>query len=180
MRFLSLDVETANYDSSSICQIGIGVFENGELVDTWASLINPESFFHWSNIRVHGITEDMVQGAPSFVEVYPVLRNLLSENIVIHHTSFDFQAFKKAYSRFNLRPLNIQWLDSSRIVRHTWQQFSKGGYNLANVANHLGIRFRHHDALEDSVAAGRIVVEACRLTDRNVDEWLDYFKTNSG
>jgi DNA polymerase III subunit epsilon len=179
MRFCSLDVETANYDSSSICQIGIGLFEYGGLTGTWASLINPLSSFHWSNIRVHGITEDMVQGAPAFTEVYPALRKILSENIVVHHTPFDLHAFNRAYARFNLRPINIQWLDSSRIVRHTWNQFSKSGYNLANVASHLGIEFRHHDALEDSVAAGKIVLEACRLTNRRVDEWCDLFKTNS-
>jgi DNA polymerase III subunit epsilon len=179
MRFFSLDVETANWDSSTICQIGIGKFVNGELVETWESLIDPQSSFHWGNIRVHGITEEMVQGAPAFSEVYPVLRNLLAENIVIHHSPFDCQAFRKAYNRFNLKPINIHWLDSARIVRHTWNQFSKSGYNLANVANHLGIEFRHHDALEDSVAAGKIVVEACRLTDRRVDEWLELFKTNS-
>lgn len=179
MRFLSLDVETANYDSSTICQIGIGMFVNGELTDTWESLIDPQDFFHWSNVRVHGITEDMVQGAPAFYEVYLVLRKLLSDNIVVHHTPFDFHAFKKAYARFNLDPLSIRWLDSSRIVRHTWSQFSKGGYNLANVANHLGIEFRHHDALEDSVAAGKIVVEACRMTDRKIEDWFELFKTNS-
>ncbi|MCX6306538.1 MAG: 3'-5' exonuclease [Bacteroidetes bacterium] len=179
MRFFSLDVETANYDSSSICQIGIGMFENGALVDTWESLVDPQSFFHWSNIRVHGITEDMVQGAPAFYEVYPVLESLLSDNIVVHHTPFDHHAFRNAYARFNLEPINIRWLDSARIVRQTWRQFAKGGYNLRNVSNHLGIEFRHHDALEDSVAAGKIVVEACRLTDRRVDEWFELFKTNS-
>ncbi len=125
MKFYSLDVETANYDSSSICQIGIGLFVNGELADTWESLIDPQSFFHWSNIRIHGITEDEVQGAPSFGEVYPLLRRMLSDHIVIHHTPFDFHAFSKAYARFNLKPIDIRWLDSSRIVRHAWSQFSK-------------------------------------------------------
>ncbi|MCX6266276.1 MAG: exonuclease domain-containing protein [Bacteroidetes bacterium] len=165
MRFYSLDVETANYDSSSICQIGIGKFEYGQLADTWDSLIDPQTPFHWSNIRVHGITGEMVQGAPSFNEVYPVLRRILSDSIVIHHTQFDYLAFKRAYARFNLRPIDIQWLDSARIVRHTWRQFSKSGYNLANVAHHLG--------------AGKIVLEACRLTNRRVDEWCELFKTNS-
>jgi DNA polymerase-3 subunit epsilon len=175
MQFYSLDVETANSDSSTICQIGIGKFVNGELVETWESLIDPQSYFHWGNVRVHGITEDMVQGAPAFSEVYPVLRQLLSGNIVVHHTPYDYQAFKRSYTRFNLVPINIRWLDSAKVVRHTWQQFSKSGYNLANVANHLGIEFRHHDALEDSVAAGKIVAEACRLTDRRINDWYVLF-----
>jgi DNA polymerase III subunit epsilon len=176
MRFLSLDVETANWDSSSICQIGIGLFENGELVDSWESLIDPQSPFHYTNVRIHGITEEMITGAPTFTEVYPVLRNLLSGNIVVSHTSFDCQAFRRAYDRFGLSPIRIRWLDSARIARHTWVQFSKSGYNLANVASHLGIEFRHHDALADSVTAGKIVVEACRLTNRRVQDWYEFFR----
>ncbi|MEI7897204.1 MAG: 3'-5' exonuclease [bacterium] len=179
MKFFSLDVETANSDSATICQVGIGIFENGRLVDTWESLVNPQSSFHWGNVRVHGINGEMVMDAPVFSEVYPVIRRLLAGNVVVHHTSFDFHAFNNAYTRFDLKPINIQWLDSSRIVRHTWKQFSKSGYNLANVAHHLGIEFRHHDALEDSVAAGKIVLEACRITDRRITDWLDLFKTNS-
>ncbi|MEI7662598.1 MAG: exonuclease domain-containing protein [Bacteroidota bacterium] len=176
MKFFSLDVETANHDASTICQIGIGMFENGVLIDTWESLIDPMSYFHWGNVRVHGISEEMVQDAPTFAAVYPVLRQILSGNVVVHHSAFDFQAFNRAYARFELQPITIHWLDSARIVRHTWPQFSKSGYNLANVANHLGIEFRHHDALEDSVTAGKIVVEACKLTDRGVHEWIEMFK----
>jgi DNA polymerase-3 subunit epsilon len=179
MQYYSLDVETANHDASTICQIGIGLFVNGQLTSTWESLVNPMSYFHWGNVRVHGITEEMVQQAPDFSEVYPVLRQLLSGSVVVHHTVFDYQAFTRAYRRFNLRPINIQWLDSSKIVRHTWTQFAKSGYNLANVADHLGIEFRHHDALEDSVAAGKIVAEACRLTGRHVGDWIQLFKTHS-
>jgi DNA polymerase-3 subunit epsilon len=176
MYYLSLDVETANWDSSSICQIGIGIFENGEVIGTWESLINPQSFFHYTNKRIHGITEEMVEDAPTFPDVYPRLVELMTGRIVVHHTSFDQQAFRRAYSRFNLKPIKTSWLDSSRIVRHTWDEFSDSGYNLANVARHLGIEFRHHDALEDSVAAGRIVAEACRLTNRHVLEWYEMFR----
>ena len=46
MRFYSLDVETANHNQSSICQIGVGVFEDFKLVDTWKSYIDPQDSFH--------------------------------------------------------------------------------------------------------------------------------------
>ena len=179
MRFCSLDVETANYDASSICQIGIGIFEHGILVDTWVSLIDPKMHFHWGNVRVHGITGEMVQDAPQFSDVYPEIRSILAGNIVVHHSPFDARAFRGAYQRINLRPIDIRWLDSAQIVRQTWEQFSKGGYNLANVAGHLGIEFRHHDALEDSVTAGRIVLEACRLSDRRVEDWYELLHPGS-
>jgi len=178
MRFFALDVETANYDFSSICQIGVGLFENGVLTGTWDSLVNPQGPFHWGNTRIHGITEEMVEDAPVFGEVYPGLKRLLAGNMVVHHTPFDPQAFRKAYTRFDLMPIRIKWIDSARIVRQTWSDFAKTGYNLANVARYLGIEFKHHDALEDAIAAGKIVVEACRQSGRSMEEWFELLKTN--
>ena len=35
MNFLAIDIETANADYSSICQIGIAEFENGQVVNSW-------------------------------------------------------------------------------------------------------------------------------------------------
>ena len=47
------------------------------------------------------------------------------------------------------------------------------GWNLANVAGHLGISFRHHDAAEDARASAEIVLHACRLTGLDIDGWLE-------
>lgn len=45
----------------------------------------------------------------------------------------------------------VKRLDSAMIVRRAWpEQFGQRGWGLANVAIFLGIRFRHHDALEDA------------------------------
>ncbi len=59
MKFLALDVETANADYSSICQIGIAEFENGKVINTWSSLINPESYFDPFNVSIHGINQTL-------------------------------------------------------------------------------------------------------------------------
>jgi DNA polymerase-3 subunit epsilon len=54
MDFVALDVETANADSSSICQIGLATFEDGCLVDEWSTLVNPEDYFDPFNVSIHG------------------------------------------------------------------------------------------------------------------------------
>ena len=45
LTFNSIDVETANADRASICQIGIVHVRNGEIEDQWQTLINPEDWF---------------------------------------------------------------------------------------------------------------------------------------
>ena len=55
MQFIAIDVETANADMASICQVGIAKFADGQLVEVWSSLIDPEDFFDGINMAIHGI-----------------------------------------------------------------------------------------------------------------------------
>lgn len=64
MDFVAIDVETANNDIASICQIGIASYANGELVSEWSSLINPQGEFNPFNIRIHGIQPQDVKKRP--------------------------------------------------------------------------------------------------------------------
>jgi len=174
MRFYSLDVETANPDQSTICQIGVGIFEDGVLVDSWKSYINPQDYFHWRFIDIHGITEEIVQGHPIFPDVYPVLRQMFENNIVVHHSHFDRVAFRKVFERYGLEPFEVKWLDSVRVARKTWEELD-GGYNLPNLAYYLDIEFQHHDALEDAVACGKIVLAACKKHACEIKGWFDVY-----
>ena len=50
MNFTSIDVETANADLSSICQIGVVKFVDGTIVDKWSTLVDPEDEFDLINV----------------------------------------------------------------------------------------------------------------------------------
>ena len=52
--FVAIDVETANADLASICQIGLVTFADGQIVSEWQSLIDPEDEFNEINISIHG------------------------------------------------------------------------------------------------------------------------------
>ena len=71
MDFTSIDVETANPDLSSICQIGIVQFRDGAIAHRWKSFVNPDDYFDPMNISVHGIRESDVSDAPSFPSLHP-------------------------------------------------------------------------------------------------------------
>lgn len=95
-KFYALDVETSNADYSSICQIGIAEFNKGKLVETWETLINPKDYFDWMNISIHGITEEMVENSPTFRDSYDRIKELVENNIVVHHMPFDRIAINRA------------------------------------------------------------------------------------
>lgn len=76
MNFISIDVETANPDFSSICQIGVVDFKNGIVNREWQKLIDPEDFFDPINVSIHGIDENDIKNSPIFPDVYDELKNI--------------------------------------------------------------------------------------------------------
>ncbi|HVB28741.1 MAG TPA: exonuclease domain-containing protein, partial [Terriglobia bacterium] len=89
MNFVVIDVETANSDLSSICQVGVASFSNGVLQGEWESFVNPEDDFDPINVSIHGIDEEKVRFSPNWGVVYSEVRSLLQGNIVVSHTAFD-------------------------------------------------------------------------------------------
>lgn len=81
MEFVALDVETANADMASICQIGVANFADGQLVEEWSSLVDPEDDFDPINVEIHGIDEDTVAGAPTFPKLVNNLDGYLSGSV---------------------------------------------------------------------------------------------------
>ena len=173
LNFNSLDVETANADRSTICQVGIVHVRDGQISDRWESLVDPEDWFDDWNINIHGISEETVKGAPTLLELDNELRGRLGTSVVVSHTSFDRVAIERAMGKYSLGQFRFTWLDSAKVVRRAWpDRYSRRGYGLASVAHDLGIEFRHHDALEDATAAAEIVIRASKETGLDIPGWL--------
>jgi len=173
MEFVALDVETANADCSSICQIGIARFENACLAEEWSTLVNPEDNFDPFNVSIHGITEGMVESSPVFPKLANKVRSFLEGRITVCHTPFDRVAVSQACSKYDLETFACVWLDSSRVARRAWPQFARKGYGLHNVCATIGYEFRHHDALEDAKAAAQVLLAAAQETGISLNDWLE-------
>jgi len=171
-KFIAIDVETANADMASICQIGIIKFDKGNLVEEWSSLIDPEDYFDFINIQIHGITERDVVGCPKFPEVVDILYSFLDNEICVSHTHFDRVSIYRALTKYRLKEIDTIWLDSARVARRTWQDCAWRGYGLVNVCHKIGYKFRHHNALEDAKACGHILLAAVEATGIDLNAWL--------
>jgi DNA polymerase-3 subunit epsilon len=172
MDFVAIDVETANADLSSICQIGVVKYSHDVILDEWCSLVNPEDCFDLTNVMIHGISEDDVQNSPTFPEVVSVLRSFMNSSVCVSHTHFDRVSLSRACSKYDIDPFDAIWLDSARVARRAWGQFSRKGYGLASICEFIGHEFTHHDALEDAKAAGQVLLQAIAQTGTPLDEWL--------
>jgi DNA polymerase-3 subunit epsilon len=172
MEFVAIDVETANADMASICQIGLAKYKDGKLEQEWSSLIDPEDYFDFINVNIHGITENDVAGAPNFTDVINELSDFLTNSICVSHTHFDRVSISQALEKYSLKPINTTWLDSARIARRTWEECAWTGYGLSNVCKIIGYEFKHHDALEDAKASGQVILAAIEKTGLDIDAWF--------
>ncbi|MBN2375037.1 MAG: hypothetical protein JXD22_01450 [Sedimentisphaerales bacterium] len=176
MSFVAIDVETANADMASICQIGIAKYVEGRLVEEWSSLIDPEDYFDFINIDIHGINEEDVVGSPTFPEIVNVLCRFLNNDICVSHTHFDRVSIHRALAKYELDEFHTVWLDSAKVARRTWEDCAWRGYGLANVCEKIGYKFKHHNAMEDAKACGQVLLAAIEVSGLDVESWLKRVK----
>ena len=176
IEFVAIDVETANPDYASICQVGFAFFEAGKLIENFAYLVDPEDWFDDVNISIHGITRAEVKGEMKYPAIHKIMENDLPGSVFACHTAFDRVAFKRAADKYNLEPLDNTWIDTARVVRRAWPEFAQRGYGLNNITYHLGIKYKEHDAGEDARAAGLVLLAAIEKTGLDINDWFARIK----
>ncbi len=160
MDFTAIDFETANQRRDSACQLATVVVQNGRIVDRHCWLIRPRPFyFNSRNIDVHGIQPQEVAEEPEFGEIWPTIApHVQATCLVAHNASFDIGVLRDCVSAHEHRVPELSFTCTRLIARAAWP--GRQGYGLKAIADWLGIQFRHHDALEDSIACARILLAA--------------------
>ncbi|MGX1810366.1 exonuclease domain-containing protein [Nocardia sp. NPDC055321] len=160
LSFAAIDVETANSARGSICAVGVSVVRDGRRVDTRSWLCRPPravDFFNHHNIRVHGITADMVADLPGFAQRWPEVAAMVDGlPLVAHNASFDSGALSEACSRSGIDMPAWEFSCSLAMAR---RHLDLESYRLPDVAAALDIGvFTHHEAGADAMAAADIVL----------------------
>ena len=157
-RFAALDFETADYGRDSACALSVVIVDNETVVETWTSLIRPprQSFVF---TYLHGISWRDVQGKPTFGELWPevVQRVENVDFIAAHNASFDRSVLHACCECYGHQPTKAPFLCTVKVARSTWGIFPT---TLSDVARHLRIPLKHHDAASDALVCAHIVLQA--------------------
>ena len=165
-RYIIFDVETPNRYNDRMSAIGISVMEDGEIVQEYYSLVNPETFFDPFNIRLTGIHEDMVADAPTFPQLWEQIRPLFESGILTAHNA----VFDLGVLRSCLKSYGIDWKPYVRYVCtvQMGRRLLPGiRHKLNDLCEYYGIELDHHQADSDSRAAAEILL---RYFKAGVDE----------
>lgn len=168
--FIALDFETANGNPASICSVGMVKVIDNLMTETFYTLVNPETYFSTSNIKVHGIHTDDVLDAPTFDTVYPYMLDFIGElPIVAHFAQFDMKVLHASIKKYNFDMPAMPYFCSVIMARDTIKNHS---YSLKNMMAYYNLDFHgHHHALNDAKACAMITVRLLKhYTD--LDEYL--------
>ena len=158
--FTAIDFETASRRGDSACQLAAVRVRGGKIVDHAMWLIRPDPFhFSRSNIQIHGITPQQVRDCPVFGDLWPEIADQIGDDcLVAHNAGFDIGVLLKCLERHRCDVPELQFTCTRAVARRCWPHLRRFG--LKPLAEWLGIRFRHHDALQDSFACAKILLAA--------------------
>lgn len=138
--WIAIDLETTGkYPlDAEICEMAAVKWKGGEIVGTFQSLIKPTMRMSAEVIAIHGITNEMVEGAPLLEHKLEEFYRFISDGFILaHHAPFDmgFLAweFEKARMLLPERPACC----TSLLSRHINANVSN--HRLATLAQHFGI-----------------------------------------
>ena len=88
-QYAVVDVETTGLSPTNdrIVEVACVVVDGERLVDRWTSLVDPGIAIPAHATAVHGITDDMVQGAPTITPVLTKLRRYSKGRVVVAHSA---------------------------------------------------------------------------------------------
>lgn len=162
--FIAIDIETANRNKS-ICSIGAAKYIDGNCVDEFYSLINPEEDFDKFNISIHHIKPENVTDAPTYPTIINSLLSFIDTlPVVAHNAAFDIGCLEQANKKYNVRNMSLEYFCTYKLFQKHQERSS---YSLKSLAKDYHITLKHHQALSDAKACGELVKILAKETQTN-------------
>ncbi|HFU3706966.1 TPA: bifunctional DnaQ family exonuclease/ATP-dependent helicase [Streptococcus suis] len=158
-RYAVVDLEaTGTGADAKIIQIGIVLVENGEIIDSYATDINPYELLDDHIKNLTGITDQQLSQAPDFGQVASTIYDMIGDAIfVAHNVKFDANLLAEAlfFEGFELLTPRVDTVELSQLFFPTFEK-----YSLGNLAEHLDLGLdQAHTAISDAMATARLLIK---------------------
>ena len=176
MNFVSIDFETAKYSQESACSVGLVKYQDRKVTDTFYSLIRPPQLYIRPDFTdIHGLTVDDVRDAPTFADIWgnsvkPFIDDL---PLAAHNAEFDIGVLQAVLKWHKILIPELRYFCTCLLARNTWLGLKS--YSLTALAEHFGIVYNAHNALDDAMTCGKLVQMAADKLGKkkNIEELLE-------
>jgi DNA polymerase III epsilon subunit family exonuclease len=163
--FAVVDVETTGFSATTerIVEIAVVVVDpDGAEVEAFCTVLDPGR--DPGPTHIHGITSEMIDGAPGFGEIHQYVASLLTGRVLVGHNvaRFDLRFLEEECRRLGgdglipAEPPTI--IDTLSIARDLLGMYGKA--SLLDCCEHFGLTWDdHHSALGDARITSELLVK---------------------
>ena len=159
MNFVTIDFETAKYSRESACSVGLVKHKKGKVVDTYYSLIRPPALYIRPDFtEIHGLTVKDVKDAPTFANLWDsAIKPFIGGfPLAAHNAPFDMGVLGAVLEWYELEIPALRYFCTCSLARHTWPELNS--HSLGSLAENFGIVYNAHNAVEDAMTCGKLVL----------------------
>lgn len=160
VRFCVIDLETTGATplSAAITEVGAVIYQGGQEVDRFQTLINPERLIPASIVMLTGISNSMVADAPKIADVLNELVAFIGTSVVVaHNARFDLGFINAALLNNDHQHLTNEVVDTVALARRLVRN-EVPNCKLRTLA--FSLRLDHqpsHRAINDVLATGDLL-----------------------
>lgn len=147
---LDLEMTGLNPKNDKVIEIAAVKVRNGEIVDTYSTLVNPQVKISERITELTGITNEMVVDGADMDDAMQKLIDFVGDEIIVgHNIRFDY-SFMKQWAVNNKIPLELKAYDTLKLSRSLLPPaVSK---KLENLCDYFNVaRVNAHRALDDTI-----------------------------
>lgn len=149
LTFVALDCETTGRTPHHLVELGAVAFTLRGHIASFETLVHARGRINPYARRLHGITPEMLAGAPPASRVLERFRRFAAGAVLVEHSADAFDT--RLISRTLGEPLDNDSLDTSRLAAKLWDLRDTIG--LERLCAELGVSHRRpHHALADAEA----------------------------
>jgi len=163
--YVVFDLETTGTHPicCGITEIGAVRVRGGEIIDTFNTFVDPKMTIPSNIVKLTGITNDMVQGAPSEAEALRMFADFAGDScLVAHNAEFDTGFIRCRGEKSGLKFEN-DVLDTLMLARVLMPK--NKSYALNKIAAQFGFTFTHHRASADADVTARILLRLFEIAE---------------
>ncbi len=163
-RFIAIDVETTGFSplrGDRVIEIAAVAFDRDGIRREFQSLINAEKRIPFHAQQVHGITNEMLTGAPDPAEVFAQFQSFAKDCVLVAHNAvFDVGFLRYEFARLGMG-FDKRYQCTLEMCRKKYS--SLPNHRLETVCRHLFGRemdnVQLHRALDDARMVARVWME---------------------
>lgn len=166
-RYIVFDVETPNLANDRISSIGIIVIDNGEKVQEYYTLVNPEVHFASRNTELTGISAKSVKDKPTFPLVWEEIKDIMGSGLLIaHNAQFDMSVLAKTINGYGIEWLPyVYYACTCQMAKECIAEAPDG--KLRTLCQMFEVELlEHHNALADARACSELLL---KYLDRGIE-----------